>query len=1183
MLEGRGGGAQSILILMAVAGALLAPHVSSSAPPSGNENEPPRNAELRTLEVAVGESVVRVEAKKPAPTAEEQTQNLLATFFSAKGEPAPDFGLRPPGKPLPFDDAAPGAGPVAPTFSAIVPLVVSVPDPRQSQMALYYDQVLVVLRQALAAEGYVQGHFALPWQKDTDAKSSAQKKIGSWSWDDAVPGFILFRKPRIQAQLLAILTTESPVIGAPVPQLGMALRVAKALTTGTIAVVGPFFSGSAASFVSALEKFPRDRLHLVTGSATASIDDELSKRVARFDRTVPRDDVLITLVANTLQRFDPTHRDKLRPVARLVEVGTGYGQGSMGKDGAEHDMAKDGSTPSSSARAPGLKFDLFSFPIHVSDIRAERERVHVAQPVPFSGLRRTLGLRFDASREREPDVPATLSYLTAFADDLTIGQQLLGICQQRYRFLMIQATDPLDVVYLTQETRKYCPDLTPVILGYNQLFTHPDLGSTFSGALLAAPYPPTFKLWSKPDGRTRHPFPSSVSHGFYNAVLVARGLAGELDGFECDQRECRGDVYLSQLAGGQPWPLLSEQWTVAALAGQSGNRPASERTPHPVPSPDASRARGQPIDIGTTSQARLLAWPVLLVAIFHLFARRFRRGMLTSDNGAWKAAQAVRAIVADLSLAVLVLLSCLPFLAVILLGWRSGIPRGSNPWIISIAGIVAIILLFIEALASARSSRFTPCWSPAKIANVLALGGVGLVLLGVGHWLASLDLEATAGPDPLTFVALRLLDPFRMSPAAPLVYIAAGVYVWALFALIRIGRLARFPASAPCDPSVVEESPVSKAITSLWEELSMPWSKARYSFVVVVLLSFVGWRFVERLRPSFEGPAYDRAFQMGCVVLALFLAAEAVRFLTLSNLLMDLLRELASQPMIDAYDRIARRVAGSFGLQLDARVPTPHELKISAFTCRSLANLATQPVPFQKLDLAGAAARVEASMIALDSAPHLASTQLAAHAALFDAAGRVHEGLEEIWKTRARAPDVRQAAEDLSVTELLPGGRHAKAPTPLLLMAAMPRERYIWTRMAEDFVALRISTFIYQVLHELRHTLTFVLLGALLLVASVTAYPFQPAQFLRLCSWSVVVLVVIMAFTRMLALERDEILSRLGGTRPDRIEWNAAFVQQLAIYVVLPLVGAVIGLFPGLGDALATQLSTLARILPPSG
>jgi len=93
-------------------------------------------------------------------------------------------------------------------------------------------------------------------------------------------------------------------------------------------------------------------------------------------------------------------------------------------------------------------------------------------------------------------------------------------------------------------------------------------------------------------------------------------------------------------------------------------------------------------------------------------------------------------------------------------------------------------------------------------------------------------------------------------------------------------------------------------------------------------------------------------------------------------------------------------------------------------------------------------------------------------------------------------------------------------------------------------------------------------------------YPFQPARFLALAVWTTVVAVAIVGLWRMLALERNEVLSRLGGTQPDRIEWNATFVQQLALYVILPITAALIGLFPGVGDAIAAHLAPIMRLLP---
>src|SRR5690606_1439128 len=103
-------------------------------------------------------------------------------------------------------------------------------------------------------------------------------------------------------------------------------------------------------------------------------------------------------------------------------------------------------------------------------------------------LRRTLQLEVDLPAV-DPDIPPLLSQITAFERELELGEQLTSICRERYDYLILAATDPLDLVYLAEESRKYCPGLPLVALGAEKIFRHPDVRSALDGLLVVGSYP----------------------------------------------------------------------------------------------------------------------------------------------------------------------------------------------------------------------------------------------------------------------------------------------------------------------------------------------------------------------------------------------------------------------------------------------------------------------------------------------------------------------------------------------------------------------------------------------------------------------------------------------------------------------------------------------------------------------
>jgi hypothetical protein len=155
----------------------------------------------------------------------------------------------------------------------------------------------------------------------------------------------------------------------------------------------------------------------------------------------------------------------------------------------------------------------------------------------------------------------------------------------------------------------------------------------------------------------------------------------------------------------------------------------------------------------------------------------------------------------------------------------------------------------------------------------------------------------------------------------------------------------------------------------------------------------------------------------------------------------------------------------------------------------------------------------------------------------------------------------------------------SKVPTIVLLHSASSRERYLWERTAEDFVAMRTATSISHVTGQIRLFMNYALSAALLLVCAVMSYPFQPERFLSVMTWSLVLVVVGSSIGTLVVLERDEILSRLGRTQPGRIDLNMRLFSQVFVYALLPLLLLVARAVPSFGDYLFRWFAPLSGLL----
>jgi hypothetical protein len=201
------------------------------------------------------------------------------------------------------------------------------------------------------------------------------------------------------------------------------------------------------------------------------------------------------------------------------------------------------------------------------------------------------------------------------------------------------------------------------------------------------------------------------------------------------------------------------------------------------------------------------------------------------------------------------------------------------------------------------------------------------------------------------------------------------------------------------------------------------------------------------------------------------------------------------------------------------------------------------------------------------------------HRVLFEASRRLFAMIRRLWEERARTPRLDGVMEGALGPGLLRGGDRASVHSGLILFGALPRPDFFWLRLAEDFVAMRSATFISHVLYHLRELMTAALVGALLLVAALAAYPFHPPRFIDVCSLLVVASVAIGGLVVIVRLERNEILSRLAGTPPGRVSFNFNFVSELLVYVVVPVLALVATLVPEVSDQLGAWLDPLRRAL----
>jgi hypothetical protein len=1125
-------------------------------------------------------------------------------------------------------------------------VVVTVPDPKASQLSIYFDETLDALTSSAADAHYVVDRSWLPWRPagHKPSKSSCCCSQSCKPEPDPArePGLLVFRDDSTPAQLLAVLLVgESEAFGVQREAMQQALRWASELSpTAPIHVLGPFFSGSAASLARALETYsqpPRvplpDSAVITTGSATG----ELRALGPAVRRAVVPDQNLIAFLSQTLSA-----RDQRVKLALITETGTTYGAHAAGVDSQPN--------TASYPRAANEGMSVYHFPLHIARVRAAHERDPQAPDLKQADdLRRTLALRFE-SDDDSASVAPSFSSLTKFDAELSLRNTLRSIARDGPQYLLIAATDPDDLVFVAREAHSYCPGIELVALGAQALLSHPDLSSELSGLLVASSYPliPENQAWEAASRWAEHEssasvqrtFASDPAQGVYNALQwilsdmkAPSGAARPArPGHFVDWRAPNGGfgprAWLTVIASSRAWPVA-----IGPAPAWHGSIPHwdDNKTSRSPSGALQAAFRSAALRGGVRPTALASGFAVLLLCLSLIHVGMFAVIACYAPARDWDvphlrllapapeeqrlahhqyvAACALTLVVFDSMVALATraayLAMPLPAAESKLVGAALSAAAVVIGALLSIGGyhLVRALLGLFRSLAGTHSPQPTaaddelaagpakavatepPLWArryPLLVGVAIAALTLGLLVVGAyasyGLWHGQREPDAQ-----LTLI--RLGDPLGMCPLSALFFVGFGLTVWALMGLVRVSCAAAFPWTPPfaCQGDL-NAARLSEAFASL----AKPWRQRLIAFELTTLFAFSGpfVYFTSHLRPTFEWPGFDALFKAAFLTLYAAVVLAFVHFSALSRLLHRLLTQLASLPMNEAYSRISIRVA-AFGLQLSARVPDPRELELSARSSELLAAIAkgmsaAHGLPERRIASASDALAGHADKI-VSALQQTALTRrayaCAVHQAFFAAAGALSAVLQDVWKLRVAAPQLEPVLKAAELDDLLPGGQLATLPTALVLNGAVSPECYLWVRTAEDFVAMRTATFVHHALQQLRLLLSFALLGSLAVLSAAFAYPFQPHRFMSVFSGALLLVIAAAALRVIMRLERDEVLSRLAQTKPGSVEFTPQFLQHVVLYVVLPVAALTARIFPELSDMLFSWLAPLRSVL----
>jgi hypothetical protein len=471
------------------------------------------------------------------------------------------------GQPAPFTCGPdswgiPRSGPDRAEISAII---ATVPDPIHSHLALDFDRSIDAILLAAADNHYLSSYYWLPWRSRIGSTGQLASNIAgsasAYSARERQPGLIILHytpdasewgrpdSARLSSRdyrrvIYLFLVAETPSLGVNGNQLQNAFYYEKALkhqgarlSVGSwpsispaqrpgrsaneakhprgdktkrlsnpakpcpagndqLSIIGPIYSGSAASLHAGIEASlpglcaPRVSITGVTGTVIAKqeLDPDDKHIYHSFGENASFEE------NRFLQSIAAAGYDLSR-VAVLAEAGTVFGAVKV-------DLKKEGTIL------------YLRFPRELSLLRnAEQNQSAAAEsgatPTPYLNL----SLKDNSADDTVPRFSTNQS-------PLSLEAQLMGIAHQlqraRSQFIVISASNILDVIFLSQFLHRACPDARLVILnGEDLLFERDANNAPYIGSIAISPY-----LLSTLDfgNRTQWLHADYEAEGIYNAA-----------------------------------------------------------------------------------------------------------------------------------------------------------------------------------------------------------------------------------------------------------------------------------------------------------------------------------------------------------------------------------------------------------------------------------------------------------------------------------------------------------------------------------------------------------------------------------------------------------------------------------------------------------------------------------------
>jgi hypothetical protein len=1078
-------------------------------------------------------------------------------------------------------------------------VLVTIPDPVTTHMALYFDRTVEAIEAAAQRHSLFLTRHWLPWSLPggsvAGGDTSENLRVNEILVDQRTtqPGVLIFtgpepepednrgtspqtRTPRVEARrtTFVFLVGESPTAGINKAQFKNAVAYETLLCDSAgptecentpYRVVGPFFSGSVPSAIDLqayldAQQQPRT-IDFLSGSISSSTQGVILQRHGlSFDDTLRGDEDARKYLLEFLQ-----HQGLLTENGSNIAI-------------LQEDETKFGNMPVAAAVAdpafPALH--LITFPRELSRLR-NAAADSFGQPVITPGqdfLAPTEGVSWNWRDvgKGEDSVPS----FSGAQEPLSQQAVLLAISdvikKQKIQYVGIVATDIFDILFLSKFLKMTTPNTRLFVLDADLLMVNGGGESReLDGTLAVTTYPliPRSDEWLKqtPElvapGRSLNLFPSRITQGIYDAVCLQLSPGGgsqknppcpRAGGVNAPHVAAEQPVWLTMVGRTGFWPVNLYEATRAA--GVTAAATSATRRVGP------QRIEFDPPDVTTV----LLADSLLLWGVVHLFGMCF--GYVTgnpwlaqfrvrsrTDRGAHAQYQTYYLICATLALSAMlgllaISIACVKRLGGVSIGhvWFSPMP----------GGFIAVVGLGLLAAAVGVAIRNHPERIPRPIFYLPWLA-YGLSLI-VWSW-----LSAGSEPENQFFSVRAFYLSNGVSPLLPLEFLLVIYYAWA-WSFIRKERLSeskqvRVPELAELGPAGTGLKDGCAMLVEATDGLVFNPRVAAgllLGFAAAIALLIRPW---ESLK-SVEGPRYDWYFLVMFLYICLLIGLVWGRYMYIWNRMRWILRALERTPLRRAFSRLPENLYSWSPLWYENAERRAYFISARSLEC-------FQGIVRRTGSPGDAEARLKTMTTALGRVVALdcieawsgstASRSDDRSVAVSDLQRILSDTASKILAYRLVPHWARQGGSDTLDDEYAEDAKRQALTSETELLF-----------LQEEFVALRYVGLIHYETSQLKNLVMLLVSAFVLALASIGSYPFLGGRLLIWTMAAVFVLFgagVIASFAQM---ARDAILSRLSGTDAGKLDLS--FYLRVLSYGALPVLALLASQYPSVGRSLVSWL-----------